>query len=218
MPKQATTQNRNLHNPMKISLPNDYSQITVGQYKAIWKMYEREEDAYHAQRRCIELLADLEEGALQNASWESIEVASATLNWLIDDPDPFALKMPLINTFELHDVKYGFIPDWTKLTVGEYADLETFCKQGVFEVLEKLCAIVFRPIVSEKNDRYTIESYQPDEKRSEAMLDLPMNIAVAAMVFFSHIEKELATTMQRYLKKAAKENPTLFMENGVGTA
>ena len=50
------------------------------------------------------------------------------------------------------------------------------------------------------------------------MLDLPMNIAVAAMVFFSHIEGELATTMQRYLEKAERENPTLFMENGGGLA
>ena len=58
----------------------------------------------------------------------------------------------------------------------------------------------------------------PEEKRSEAMLDIPVIIAVAAMVFFSHIEGELATTMQRYLEKAEKENPTLFTENGGGLA
>ena len=46
---------------MKITIPEDYSEITVGQYKALWKMYERAEDAYTAQRRCIELLAGLKE-------------------------------------------------------------------------------------------------------------------------------------------------------------
>ena len=202
---------------MKITIPEDYSEITVGQYKALWKMYEKAEDAYTAQRRCIELLAGLKEGELQNASWESIEVISAKLNWLVDDPDPFALKMPLVNTFELHGIKYGFIPDWTRLTVGEYADLETFCKGGVFDVLEELCAILFREIVAEKNDRYEIKPYDISEKRKAAMLDLPMNIAVGAMVFFSHIEKELATITQRYLSQVEKESQTLFTPSGAGT-
>ena len=106
---------------MKIILPDDYSEITVGQYKKLWKLYEKEEDAYVAQRRCIELLAKLEEGALKNASWESIEKASGTINWLISEPDPFTLKLPLVRRFRLNDVDYGFIPDWSRLTVGEYA-------------------------------------------------------------------------------------------------
>ena len=92
---------------MKITLPDNYSEVTVGQYMELWKMYEKEDDAYLAQRRAIETLAGLEPNALQDASWESIEQSSETLNWLISEPDPFTLKMPLIRRFELKGQQYG---------------------------------------------------------------------------------------------------------------
>lgn len=186
---------------MKITLPDNYSEVTVGQYMDLWKMYEKEDDAYNAQRRAIETLAGLEPNSLQNATWESIEHSSATLNWLISEPDPFTLKMPLIRRFELKGQKYGFIPDLSLLTVGEYADLETLCGIGVFDNLNKLCSILFREVTSEKLDKYEIARYSMSAERKSAMLDLPMDIAVGAMVFFCNTAKELASTTAHYLGK-----------------
>ncbi len=186
---------------MNITLPDDYSEITVGQYMKLWEMYEKQTDAFTAQRQCIELLAGLEPDSLKNATWESIEQASTNLNWLISEPDPFTLKLPLIRRFELEGKQYGFIPDMSKLTVGEYADLETICKDGVFDVLNKLCSILFREVTSEKLDKYDIKVYDPSKDRDLIMLKLPMNIAVAAVVFFCNIGKELIFTTQHYLTK-----------------
>tara|TARA_R110000803_G_scaffold144922_3_gene210744 strand:- start:3 stop:674 length:672 start_codon:yes stop_codon:yes gene_type:complete len=202
---------------MKITLPDDYSEVTVGQFQSLYKLYEKEEDAYVAQRRCIELLANLEEGALQHASWESIESASAKINWLISEPDPFTLKLPLVNTFELQGKRYGFIPDWSKLTVGEYADLETLCRDGMFSVLEKVCACLFREIVEEVGDQYTIRPYTLDKRRHRTMLSLPMNIAVGAIVFFCHIEEELISTTQRYSREMEKGQEMDSIPNGDGS-
>ena len=189
---------------MKITLPDNYSEVTVGQYMELWKMYEKEDDAYLAQRRAIETLAGLEPNALQDASWESIEQSSETLNWLISEPDPFTLKMPLIRRFELKGQQYGFIPDMSLLKVGEYADLETLCGAGVFENLNKLCAILFREVTTEKLDKYEIVSYSMSAERKKAMLELPMNIAVGAVVFFCNTARELAFTTERYLARRGK--------------
>lgn len=201
---------------MKVTLPDDFSEITVGQYMKLWAMYEKETDAYTAQRRCIELLAGLEHNALQDATWDSIEKASATLNWLMQDPDPFTRKMPLVRRFELKGQQYGFIPDLSKLTVGEYADLETMCSGGVFNSLEKLCAILFREVIDEKLDKYEIVNYRISKDRKEAMLDLPMNIAIGAMVFFCNTAKELISTTQHYLEKDKKVKATQYTKNGAG--
>tara|TARA_R110000803_G_scaffold108539_1_gene176852 strand:+ start:6632 stop:7282 length:651 start_codon:yes stop_codon:yes gene_type:complete len=203
---------------MKVTLPDDFSEITVGQYMKLWAMYEKENDAYNAQRRCIELLAGLEPNALQDATWDSIERASATLNWLMEDPDPFTRKMPLVRRFELKGQQYGFIPDLSKLTVGEYADLETMCSGGVFKSLEKLCAILFREVIDEKLDKYEIANYRISKERKEAMLDLPMNIAIGAVVFFCNTAKELISTTQHYLEKEkAKVKAMQSTKNGAGS-
>lgn len=201
---------------MKVTLPDDFSEITVGQYMELWAMYEKETDAYNAQRRCIEMLSGLEPNSLQDATWDSIERASATLNWLMQDPDPFTRKMPLVRRFELKGQQYGFIPDLSKLTVGEYADLETMCSGGVFKSLEKLCAILFREVIDEKLDKYEIVNYRVSKERKKAMLDLPMNIAIGAMVFFCNTAKELISTTQHYLEKEKKVKATQYTKNGAG--
>jgi len=202
---------------MKITLPDNFSEITVGQYMKLWAMYEEEDDAHNAQRRCIELLSGLEPNSLQDATWDSLAEASSTLNWLMEEPDPFNLKMPLIRRFKLKGKEYGFIPDMSRLTVGEYADLETICKNGVFEVLEKLCAILFREVTTEKLDKYEIVNYRVSRERKEAMLDLPMNIAVGAIVFFCSTAKELISTTQHYLEKQENQAvATQFTINGGG--
>jgi hypothetical protein len=174
---------------------------------SLWDMYEKQTDAFVAQRQCIELLAGLKPDSLKNATWESIEQASTNLNWLISEPDPFTLKLPLVRRFELEGKQYGFIPDMSKLTVGEYADLETLCKDGVFDVLNKLCSILFREVTSEKLDKYNIKVYDPSPDREEAMKNLQMDIAVGAVVFFCNTAKELIFTTERYLQnmETAKE-------------
>ena len=61
---------------MKITLPTDFSEVTVSQYKRLWKVYEHEKEPYEAVRRAIETLCDLDHGALQQAHWGSIEEAA----------------------------------------------------------------------------------------------------------------------------------------------
>jgi hypothetical protein len=106
----------------------------------------------------------------------------------------------------------------TKLTVGEYADLETYCKGGVFNVLEKLCAILFREVKVEKGDRYEIALYSPDEESKKTMLDLPMNIAVAAVVFFCNTAEELVSASERYFnQQKEKKEETRYTPSGDGS-
>lgn len=179
---------------MKITLPTDFSEVTVSQYKRLWKVYEHEKEPYEAVRRAIETLCDLDHGALQQAHWGSIEEAAEKIGWLMQEPDVLTLKMPLKQKVKLRGIKYGFVPDWSRLTVGEFADIETYTQQGLFDKLEKILSVLYRPICKEKGDSYEIEKYEVSKRRQEAMLHLPMDVAIGAMVFFCNIERALATT------------------------
>ena len=71
---------------------------------------------------------------------------------------------------EVEGVEYGFHPDLDEITLGEYADIETFVKLGIDKHLPELMAILFRPVVEKKNKVYTIEAYDGKIKiRSEVM-------------------------------------------------
>jgi len=61
-------------------------------------------------------------------------------------------------------------------------------------------SILYRKITFKRNDRYTIESYNPDEFKEELFKDCPMDIALNSLGFFLTLGSVLAKTSQRYLK------------------
>ena len=60
---------------------------------------------------------------------------------------------------EIEGVEYRFHPDLDSITLGEYADIETFIKNGIEKQLPELCAVLYRPIKEKKNDIYIIDAY-----------------------------------------------------------
>jgi hypothetical protein len=186
---------------MKITLPDDWHEITLEQYKEVWKVYERETESYAAVRRSIEVLAGLKPGQLEHVQWADLTKATDKINWFLSEPDARTMQMPLQNIITHNNKQYGFIPDWGTLTVGEFADIETYMQESSFTNLEHIMSILYRPIALIRNDCYEIELYKPDKQRAKDMLTLPMDVVMGAFVFFCNIEKALATTTQQYLAK-----------------
>jgi len=194
---------------MRITIPDSYDEVTVHQYQQLWKAFEQESDDATSMRRCIEIMAGLDNGALNHAEWHSLQEASHKVLWFLNDPNPFKSTKPVQQRVRLDGREYGFIPDWTKLSVAEYVDLQTLCDKGMVEHLDKVMAILYRPIVKDALGMYDIESYEPDNHRTEVMRGCAMSVCVSAVVFFCGIAKELATNMPASLipETESKETP-----------
>ena len=202
---------------IKIVVPEDFSDVTVRQYKAMLEAWDNVTDTREAALDAVCALCDLDRKVVNGADWGDIERIIGMLTWLIEEPDPANLDLPLQKRFKFEGVEYGFIPDWTKLTVGEFADLESYCSQGAYKNLEKILAVVYRPIVETKGDTYDIDKYSPHPSKAEKMLGLTMDIAVGAMLFFYHIGKILTEDTQRF-SQVKVGVATKYTLNGGGTA
>jgi hypothetical protein len=101
--------------------------------------------------------------------------------------------------FTFNDDEYGFCPNLSNITTGEYIDLETYCKEPI-KNLHTIMSILYRPISFKRNDRYAIESYNPDEFKEELFKDCPMDIALNSLGFFLTLGSKLAKTSVSYLK------------------
>ena len=62
----------------------------------------------------------------------------------------------------VNGIEYGFHPNLDDITLGEYADIETYIKGGVEKNLPELMAILYRPVKQKKNEVYIIEAYDGD--------------------------------------------------------
>ena len=108
---------------------------------------------------------------------------------------------------EIDGVKYGFHPDLDSITLGEYADIETFIKSDIQRKLPEAMAVLFRPIVKEtQNGVYTIEAYDGDISiRAEEMKKMSAEQVQNALVFFWTFVNVFFQTMQLYLKELKQE-------------
>ena len=106
----------------------------------------------------------------------------------------------------INGVEYGFHPDLDLITLGEYADIESFIKFGIYKRLPELMAILYRPIKEKKNDKYIIEPYDGDIRmRTEEMKQMKALQVQSAMVFFYRFVKVFLPIMQSCLQEQLKE-------------
>ena len=108
---------------------------------------------------------------------------------------------------EINGVEYGFHPDLDSITLGEYADLETFIKNGIEKHLPEIMAVLYRPI-TEKTDSgvYTIKAYDDSLTiRAEEMKKMSAEQVQSALVFFYHFVSVLSLTSSSSLMEMLKE-------------
>ena len=110
---------------------------------------------------------------------------------------------------EIEGVEYGFHPDLDSITLGEYADIETFIKNGIEKHLPELMAVLYRPIKEKKNDIYIIDAYDGNIRlRTEEMKKMSAEQVQSALVFFYNLGRELSQILPLYLMERLTEMQT----------
>ena len=115
----------------------------------------------------------------------------------------------LKRVIEIDGKRYGFHPDLDSITLGEWSDLESMIKNNVEKHLPEIMAILYRPIVEEQNDIYTIKAYDGDISiRAEQMKKMAAEQVQSALVFFYTLGKESLVILQSFLTDQLKETKT----------
>ena len=115
-------------------------------------------------------------------------------------------SVELKRVMEIDGVDYGFHPDLSEITLGEYADIESFIKEGLEKNMPEIMAILFRPVLERKDNAYTIEAYDGDiTMRTEAMKKMSASQVQAALFFFSNLGRELSLIMELYSMELKQE-------------
>ena len=100
---------------------------------------------------------------------------------------------------EINGIEYGFHPDLDSISLGEYADIEQFIKNGIDKQLPELMAVLYRPIKEKKNDIYIIDAYDGDIRmRTEEMKQMSAEQVQSALVFFYNFAKILSEILPLY--------------------
>ena len=157
----------------------------------------------------IAALSDIPKQLVNELSIKDVAVIMSRIAELQQQQDSSLKK-----TVKINGIKYGFHPDLDSITLGEYADIETLIKNGIETNMPEMMAILFRPIILEKNGVYSIDAYDGDIRmRTEEMKQMSAEQVQSALVFFWHLGKELSLILPSYLMDRLKEMNQQLQQN-----
>ena len=116
-------------------------------------------------------------------------------------------KGKLRRIIEVDNVEYGFHPDLSEITLGEYADIETYIQAGIEKNLSKMMAVLYRPIVEKNGKHYSITAYNGSEvrMRAEKFKKMKAKDVHSSLVFFWTLGNELSKILPLYLTERANQ-------------
>ena len=176
---------------MRIELPQTFDDITIGMIQA-----HGERDIDEIEK--VRIYAGLTMDEITKMPYKLIQEGADHIDRLLEIPTNKHLKV-----IDVGGELFGFIPDWTKFTTGEYIDMDELSK-NVTGNAKKIMAILYRPITRQYKDAYTIEEYEGATKYADRFKDVSASYFYGALVFFSTTRNEYAKTSVRYLMTGAK--------------
>ena len=182
---------------VKLTIPDRWSDITIETYQKYVEIQEGKGSEKNKVIKSLALLCNVSPFIVKKMAYKDLLEIIATIKKMIDtEPD----KEQFRKTFMFKNEKYGFCPNLSGITTGEYIDLETYCKKPI-ENLHTIMSILYRKVTFERNERYTIEPYNPDQFKEELFKDCPMDIALSSLGFFLNLGEQLVKTSRSFLSK-----------------
>ena len=187
-----------------ITIPEDLSEITLGQYQTFLKTSEGLEGDELAQNT-VRYLWDVRLHDVMMMQLTDVREISEHLNML------FSVEQDIQVRFKLEGVDFGFIPSLESITFGEYVDLDKYSTD--WEEMHKAMAVLYRPVTNTYKDKYDVRDYDGTEEYAEIMKFMPLNVAMGSLVFFYRLGNELLKATHNYLKQELNEMITANKHN-----
>ena len=187
---------------MKISVPTHINDITLEQYQRFALINTEEQDKEFFMFKTIEIFCGVDIALVSKMRLKDAESISSEVLEVLQQNVPFT------NKFELEGIKYGFIPDLQSISLGEFIDLEEGLSKD--KDFHKAASVMFRPIVKEFGELYTIDGYEASTEMHHVMKQAPVGVISAAIVFFYNIAKELLKASQDFSSQEKEEAMTIL--------
>ena len=168
---------------VEITIPSKLSDLTLEQYQLFMRLVDKEDSEEFINQKMISIFCKIKLSQVVYFIARSINETVEHLNGMFNEDKKF------IHRFEIGGKEFGFIPCLEDMSFGEYIDLETNIAE--WDTMHKAMAVMFRPIVKTKGDKYEIEPYEGTATYSEVMQYAPLDVVMGAMVFFYNLNNEL---------------------------
>ena len=200
----------------EIIVPNSLNEIPLHRYQEFAKIAQKSEGEF-VSRKMISIFCQVPLMKVAQIKMYSFNEVVDHFNTLFETEPKFQQTFTLESNGK--KIEFGFIPDLEDITVDEYADLDTYIND--WEQMQRAMAVCYRPITKRIGDKYLIEDYNGTDEYYRLMEFMPLDIVLAARVFFWNLLNELVKSTRLSLITEMEEMVTPkkrnFKRTGDGT-
>ena len=206
---------------LELQVPSSLSDITLRQYQKWVEVVQEngdEEKSEYLDKKLVEVFCNVPSDLIDQIKKKEFDKVLGVLS------EAFSADVSnIITKFKMNGVEYGFEPDMENISIGAYIDAESSLIE--WENVHIAMAALYRPITFKRMSRgieqYSILDYDASTNKAQDMLDMPLDVAMSARVFFWTSVNELLKTSLVSLEKEMEKVEDLqrlktLQENGDG--
>ena len=186
---------------IQINVPTSLNEIPLKHYVDFLNVQKGSNDEEFVAQKMIEIFCGIRLIDVAKIKLTSLNEMVAHFTQLFDQKPKFQ------QSFKIGNIEFGFIPNLEEITFGEYVDLENHLQS--WDSFNKAMAVMYRPIKKRIKDKYEIQEYSGTKEYQDLMQYAPLDVCIAASVFFYNLSKELLAATLNYLETEIKKDPTI---------
>jgi len=190
---------------LEINVPSSLSEIPLKHYQDFLKVQADSNDEEFVAQKMIEIFCGISLKDVVKMKLTSLNELIAHFTKLFSEKPKFQNRFKI--TSEEGELEFGFIPELEQISFGEYVDLESHLTN--WESYHKAMAVMYRPIIKTRKDKYDVLPYEPNKDFQELMKFAPLDVVIASSVFFWNLGNELLQATLSYLENEMKKNKNL---------
>lgn len=183
---------------MKINVPENINEIKLEQWQ---KLMGAADGGKFTQESVLKIIFGIRRSKLNQMKSKDVANLSNQVVML------FTKKSKFERIFVMDGIKYGIVPNLDEMTFGELTDIDENVSPDKYH---RLMSILYRPIVKEALNTYSVEDYKGT---NDKMLEMPLGVALGCLDFFFRLGQQLVSDT---LKSATQEKVASLPKNGVG--
>ena len=187
---------------IKLFIPESINDISLRDYVKFMKVYESNEEIENdfLDIKVLEIFCGMEYKDIVKIPMNYYNEALEMFYTVFQEKTPLVRRFSMTGTDDVQ-VDFGFIPNLDKISLGEYIDLTSYIDD--LSNIHKAMAVLFRPVHKswKGKEAYRVAEYEGTAEYAEAMLDMPLGVALGAKVFFYRLGTRLLAAMKSYIEK-----------------
>ena len=186
---------------VQIKVPTSLNEIPLKHYQDFLRVQRDSTDEEFVAQKMVEIFCGIRLIEVAKIKLTSLNELIAHFTQLFNQVPKFTPK------FKIGDIEFGFIPELEEITFGEYVDLDSHLQS--WDKFHKAMAVLYRPIKTRSGEKYEIADYNPNKDMEELMQYAPLDVCIAASVFFWTLESDLLQATLNYLETEMKKEKNL---------